>query len=549
MLIPAALASTAATLRPSPGVVRFAVFACVAIGVFDLMLRFVRIAPIASAALACGIAFQVARWVGNAPWARTRTMRRQAIALGLTLTLIGAGERAWRAVSERRAIAALPAATETPNVLLLILDTVRAANLGVYGYERATTPFLSRMAADAVVFERAFSTAPWTLPSHAGMFTGRYPTELSANWLDPLDDTHPTLAEWLAARGYLTSAFVANHQYTAWDSGLSRGFQRYDDYQVSFQQIVRSTWLGQVPFLIDLTNVRSANRLVAAFRNMDWQIPPKLRSDTKTGAQVTREFLEWQRGAGSRPWFAFLNYFDAHEPIHAPPPFNTRFAPRPGRKDQYDGAIAYLDTQIERIVKRLSEQGVLDRTIIVVSADHGELLGEHGLIGHAHNVYAYTLQVPLIVRYPARLAGGRRISTPVSLRDLATTISELVDAPDEAPFPGRSLTAFVSDTTSSSAGSPVLSQLSRALRIKPHMPAFRGSMRSVVEGDQHYILNGDGVEELYDYVRDPAESINLADSTRGRAVLPVFRGRTRIPHALLERSSVAGVSSAKAIRR
>src|SRR5262249_1413595 len=119
------------------------------------------------------------------------------------------------------------------NVLLIVLDTVRAQSLSLYGYSRDTTPNLRRIAARGVRFDQALSTAPWTAPSHASMFTGRWPHELSIGWSRPLDATHPTLAEFLSARGYKTAGFVANTTYCSYETGLDRGFARYDDYDVT----------------------------------------------------------------------------------------------------------------------------------------------------------------------------------------------------------------------------------------------------------------------------------------------------------------------------
>jgi hypothetical protein len=140
--------------------------------------------------------------------------RHFLIGAGAAIGVAAAGVRGWQWLAEHRALAALPQAKrDMPNVLLIVLDTVRAGSLSLYGYQRPTTPNLSRLAQNGVLFERAIAPAPWTLPSHASMFTGRWPHELSTGWTKPLDDTYPTLAEILSAHGYVSAGFVANLSY------------------------------------------------------------------------------------------------------------------------------------------------------------------------------------------------------------------------------------------------------------------------------------------------------------------------------------------------
>ena len=148
----------------------------------------------------------------------------------LAIMLLTFGGRAW---SEYRASAALPPApADARNVLLIVWDTVRAGNLSLHGYGRRTSPNLERLAGRGVRFDQAFATAPWTLPSHSSLFTGRWPHELTADWRSPLDETYPTLAEYLAAHGYDTAGFVANLDYCSRETGLSRGFAHYEDYPI-----------------------------------------------------------------------------------------------------------------------------------------------------------------------------------------------------------------------------------------------------------------------------------------------------------------------------
>src|SRR4030095_5740987 len=166
------------------------------------------------------------------------------VTLGLlvaTVLALAIGVYGWQALAEQRALAKLPPAPKgAPNVLLIVMDAVGAEHLSLYGYTRPTSPQLEKFARGGVSFERAIATAPWTLPSHASMFTGRYPHELTAGWVSALDDRYPTLAEVLQNEGSLTAGFVANTFYCDRETGLDQGFIHYEDHTVSAGQVVMS---------------------------------------------------------------------------------------------------------------------------------------------------------------------------------------------------------------------------------------------------------------------------------------------------------------------
>ncbi len=195
--------------------------------------------------LAAGLAVQTTRVILHNPDVARRLIRRSSPLFFVCFVLVGSA--VW--VSGSRPDARLPTAEvdsgsrRFPNVLLITLDTVRAANLSLYGYSRQTTPNLDRFAKRGVVFDKAFATAPWTLPSHASLFTGRWPHELSTDYTVPLDGTHPTLAEYLSRQGYRTAGFVANLGYCSFGTGLARGFEHYEDYRRSLGQIASSSTL------------------------------------------------------------------------------------------------------------------------------------------------------------------------------------------------------------------------------------------------------------------------------------------------------------------
>nr|MDP9179186.1 sulfatase-like hydrolase/transferase [Gemmatimonadota bacterium] len=198
-----------------------------------------RIHPLAALVLALGIAVQTARVVAGHPRGMRRVVRSTLPVMAALVAVAGLGHNSWRRLSELRTVAELPPAAQgAPNVLLIILDTVRALNLSLYGYPRQTSPALDRFARRGVVFDRAISASPWTLPSHATLFTGRWPHELNADWRVPLDAAYPTVAEVLAQRGYATAGFVANAHNAGRESGLARGFHHYEDFRISAGSIL-----------------------------------------------------------------------------------------------------------------------------------------------------------------------------------------------------------------------------------------------------------------------------------------------------------------------
>ncbi len=452
--------------------------------------------------------------------------RRQAL-VGSAATVGGfvLGAHAWKQWEDRRARPPLGrVAASAPNVLLIVLDTVRAQNLSLYGYGRRTSPHLDRIAEAGVCFDRALATAPWTLPSHASMFTGRYPHELSADWWSPLDQRDPTLAEVLGRQGYATAAFVGNLIYGNRVFGLDRGFHHYEDFTPSVGQLILSPALTR--WAVDGEMYRKVTG--------DHQVVNR-----KHAPAINDAFLRWVGAAGQTPFFAFLNYFDAHMPYLPPHPFDGLFGRKrpPGSQpqqhhnvagndrrlspeelatelDAYDGALAHVDHHVGDLLGRLDAQGILRDTVVVIVGDHGEEFCEHGVRGHGNSLYLPSLHVPLIVCDPRGGSAGRRVREPISLRDLPATILDLlaVDAGDQ--IPGSSLARFWADRPDPqrSTDRAILSELTEGLDLPNRYPAAKGTMRSVVAGRHHYIRNGDGREELYDVVADPGESRNLADS-------------------------------------
>lgn len=461
--------------------------------------------PLAALLLAFGAAFRV-----SARAAEPRQERRIAVLTGVLITALAllSGIHAFNdrktLASERRA--SIPSGA--PNVLLLIWDTVRAANLSLYGYARPTTPALDGWARDALVFDWAFSTAPWTLPSHASIMTGVWASEQTGDWNTPLDRRHPTLAEYFSSRGYATGGFVANLYYTHAYSGLRRGFATYEEHRRSLRQVLLSTSFLQVPLIRAVLTGRGEFALRRA--------SPYWVSHGKDDGSITDGFLRWQSGLGGRPFFAFLNYINAHG-RSAPHPYDTLFGRDASGRSRYDRAIAFLDSEVARLLDSLRTRGELERTVIVLTSDHGELLGEHGLDGHGLSLYTPELHVPLVIRFPAAVPGGGRVSGQVSLRNLARTIVALTNPVDSVRFPGHALVPLGDGRTVDD--SLVLAEVSQGINTDPAWPVTKGDMAALFDGTHQYIENGDGSEELYAYreYREPGGVVNLRSTPQGVA--------------------------------
>jgi arylsulfatase A-like enzyme len=412
-----------------------------------------------------------------------------------------------------------PAPAGAPDVLLVVLDTVRASNVSAYGYARPTTPNLDALARDGALFLHATSPATWSLPSHASLFTGLYASAHGAH------DEHrhlradvPTLAETLAGAGWETACFTAN----PWISdalGTARGFDSSDD-----------AWRegGALP-------INSVHRMLDAIGR---------GGSDKGGAAVASHFEAWlaARPPDARPAFVFMNFLEAHFPYHVlPADYLKRFAQHDWRTlralsmqlvadqfgssdldpaaaagpalDMYDGGILYADALLGRVVEALRARGTLDRTLIVVLADHGELLGEHGAFGHGRSLYEPATHVPLLVRLPGRVPAAR-VEPPVSTVGVMGTILELVGVPPRAPLHVGSLLPALEGRP---VTGPVLAERFVDAQDARHVelagdPLMRGDLRlrSYRVGEKKLVETSDGRRFLFDLAADPGEMRGIA---------------------------------------
>ena len=545
-----------------------------------LVLASPRIYVEAWALVALGLAVRIAPVLERHPaGARRWLVLSGPVLLGLVLLQAGwifGGDRIKQWREDGRTMP--PAGS--PNVLLIVLDTVRADHLSINGYSRPTSPNLQRLAGRGIRFDEARAPAPWTLASHASFFTGRWPHELGVKWMTPIEGNFPTLAEYLGTQGYATAGFVSNAGYCSYDTGLNRGFTHFEDYVLERLGSLRTAGLldvavktfGRLTLPLDHGGFHRVRAAVS-----DWFFP----IERKSAEWINRDFLHWfaRRREPGRPFFVFLNYLDTHTPYLLPPGARHRFGVNPISKtdymevlmdwssldkqrlskgylslarDAYDNCVAYLDDQLGVLFDDLQRRGALDNTLVIITSDHGEGLGEHGLFMHGESLYRTEIRVPLLILMPTHVPSGAVVPETVSLRDLPATIVDLIGLGNGSPFPGRSLARLWADP--STGARPALTGVVLSELASPNpsdwnhgrSPTYRGPLISLAEGDFVYIRNeGDGSEELFNEREDPDELNNLAGAP---AILPVLRRfRDQLPQAKPGGSEVRLLNSSPGI--
>ena len=398
-----------------------------------------------------------------------------------------------------------PAPPGAPNVLLISIDSLRADHLGCYGYRRDTSPTIDRLAREGTRFRTVVSPTSWTLPAHLTLLTAQPPLHHGVTTgMQRLRPEAILLSEALWEAGYATAGFVSAPYLDA-AYGYSQGFDHYDDYTV-------------------------ANRSNEASRH-------GITSPRLFG--IVSEWLsEWDRGQRRRPFFAFVHMWDPHYDYTPPPPYDSMFDPdyrgtvtgedfsgprihpRMEARDLahvialYDGEIRFTDSFIGRLVQQLEQLDVVERTVIVITADHGEEFFEHGHKGHRQTLYDETILVPLVIRYPAKVPAGVVVTPQVRLMDIAPTILALAGVPRppafgtsaDAPHPACDLTPWMVGNPSESPQPPLtaFSDLVGTGRVAS-VAAVRTQTQKFIKG-----MDGEQREERYDLTKDPSEQVNLA---------------------------------------
>jgi arylsulfatase A-like enzyme len=402
-----------------------------------------------------------------------------------------------------------------PNVLLVVLDTTRADVLSCYGGPAGATPAIDALAAESSVYRNAFATSFWTLPSHGSMLTGRYPSEAgSTSETNHLPEQVTTLAERLAAAGYRTAAVVRNPWLSA-ERGFAQGFEYY----------------------------------LESWRDDDG------RSEVAAERAATAAAVEWLRTSigGNDPFFLFVNLNIAHMPYTPPEEVFHRFASRDWPtarlarlraieggwahfagalpldaedfqilRELYTAEVAIADSLVADLLDAVRRPGALDRTLVIVTSDHGENLGEHGLIDHLYSLFDTTVRVPLLIRYPARFTPGVDVDDVVSLVDLVPTVLDtcgVLDPDDDADAAllARSLCDGGQghrEAVFAENGRPI-----NGIRLLQRFPDFDvreidHEMRMIRTAEHKLVWKVGRAAELYDMVADPGETTDLGDTDR-----------------------------------
>jgi arylsulfatase A-like enzyme len=528
-----------------------------------LVVSFPRIYSLALLLVAAGISSRVVPILERSARRSRRFVQATFVVLIAITAILGTSLWASDWIKERRERARPLPPPGSPNVLLVVLDSVTAGHLSLHGYSRATSPTLVELAERGIRFDAARSPSSWTLPSHASMFTGRWMHELSVGWFTPLDQTYPTLAEFLGERGFATAGFVANTYYCAANSGLGRGFTRYQDF------IFPELTALKTAMLVD--RAREGLRAIVYFTRdrldrfglLPWveRLVQSLDDDRKDAEAVNRELLDWlsTRAQPARPFFAFLNYYDAHYAYELPRGRIHRFGIEPTddfqrtliqqwgtldkttvspagvafAADAYDDCIADLDERLGKLIDELDRLRILEQTWLIITSDHGESFGEHaGVFGHGVSLYDTELRVPLLIVPPRGAATTQAVKTAVSLRDLAATVSDVAGQNAGSPFPGETLARFWTERAPGPASQPVSASSSFA-EVVPAGPrtqddsgatSKRAPLAAIKENEWSYIRReGDGHEELFHLSEDMNEQQNLASDPSAQTTLQRMR--------------------------
>jgi len=348
------------------------------------------------------------------------------------------------------------------NLLLVTLDTTRADRIHAYGFDGIETPNLDRLAREGVLFEQAVAPAPLTLPAHSSIFTGEFPPAhgVRDNGGFFLADAKTTIAERLQARGFTTGGFVGAYVLDRkW--GIAQGFQTYfDDF--------------------DLTKYQSLS----------------LGSVDRPGNEVADHALAWLDTVGTSRFFGWVHFYDAHSPYTPPEPFKSRYASRP-----YIGEIAFVDSQVGRLLAYLDQHDLARNTIVVVMGDHGESLGEHGEGTHGFFVYQATMHVPLLIRAPYDAMAGRRVADTVRSVDILPTMLELLGIRTTERLEGTSVVPLMTGAKK---------ELGLAAYSEAVYPRFHfgwSDLRALTAGRYKFVAAPR--PELYDLQQDPKETRNI----------------------------------------
>ncbi len=532
--IAACLIVAVAKVFPKIRAVATTVFCLAFLTMYDWLTCIGRLRHWSCFLLAVGLASVFTRWAARNEIIVLRFWRRTVPAL-VGILLVAFAAIHWRSGWwEQREIGRLPAAAAgAPNVLIVVLDTLRADHVSAYGYTRETSPNIDRLAREGALFENAIAPAPWSLPSHVSLLTGKYQFEHGIGDVPPMSlsglrahamDGSETLAETLEQHGYRTGAFSANRTYFSANLGFYKGFSHFEDYYDSIADCFVRTLYGREFARVYLTRSdRSGPRRL--IRWLGWEslldkddegaAPGGTQGVRKRAPEVNREMLRWiDSSPHDRPFFAFLNYFDVHHRYGGPVSFHGPWGKGASANvtDEYDDGIKYTDTALGDLVRDLDKRGLLKNTLVIVTSDHGESLGEHHIAYHGEALYREQVWVPMVFWCPGHVPAGSRVRAVVSNASIPATVLSVLKLNPVKDFRRPSLDALGTSLTSNAS----VGAISEVAQIYPtaaedlisekFVPtAMQGAMKSLTTDRWQLITHEKLGSQLYDYRSDPRE--------------------------------------------
>ncbi|MCA9936439.1 MAG: sulfatase [Ardenticatenaceae bacterium] len=441
---------------------------------------------------------------------------------------------------------------DKPNILFIVWDATRHDICSCYGYPQKTTPHLDQLAEDGTLYEQAITAAPWTLPAMTSIFTGLYPSQTDIYLRRKLTDDYQTLAELFQQGGYATFG-ISNNDWFSADFGLQRGFDYMHKLWQLFQTQNDITNLSVVE--PDRSDSRIANNaLRKALRGKFLQNAANavyyktFRNFKDHGASRTAKPLTQWIARQQKPWFAFVHYLDPHLQYRPPLEFVKQFAhdlPRCQRllksdqwrlcwrhnagidllseedlqawRDLYLAEVAYTDYHTGQVITWLKKTGQWENTAVIITADHGENLGEHGLLNHSYSLHDPLAHVPLVIRHPGGQGGGQRVAQQVQTIDLFATMLDMAGLPIPPHVVSQSLLAESYDRqfALSEYGMPIPPHAAAMARfgLKPEDLAYRQKGMTALRSTTHkLVLDTNGAERLFDLQADPQELHDIASA-------------------------------------
>lgn len=440
-----------------------------------------------------------------------------------------------------------------PNVILIILDTARAQSFSCYGYNRETTPNIDRISQEGTLFENTISPSPWTLPAHASIFTGMFPSRHGCHEKHKfLNGNLPTLPEILKNIGYRTIG-ISNNSWISRNFGLDRGF----DLFIKLWQIIQyetdlsdASAKGKDKYKRAMGLVMKGNPFVnivnGVYGKYFWR---RYDYGARRINKTVKKLLHDELARSENPFFIFINYLEPHLFYRAPEPFFGMFlAENISKKEAlsinqdawgymgeivpmtetdfevlralYDAELFYLDYRIGEVYECLKEMALLDNTLLIITSDHGENIGEHNLMDHQYSLYDTLLKVPFIMRFPGIFEGGKRIGNIVQTTDIVPTIMELLSLKDQRLLGEVQGESLLKDKNKRFAMSEYIAPQPSIEEISKRYPAgnfskYNESLTSMRSLEWKLIVSSNGKDELYNIVEDPNETRNSIHVQKG----------------------------------